>query len=224
SLMKSPFAMMALAGTLVAPIALAQVPPPARSPQGAGTRASATTSAAPMSSAAGGTIRPLNNIPALTPSGSAPPSTASAKKDPRVFEASTALPSPTLPDQMPAPTIALPNDPIEPFLLTRQAGPFMVMARTFKGPDAERWALALVLELRNEHHLPAYIMRTRDYPMRSNMRDLPPTADRGLLAPQVAEPEKSRTHDEAVVLVGDEKTVEGAAALLKSVKKIKPKC
>src|SRR5258706_13780286 len=97
-------------------------------------------------------------------------------------------------------TIALPQEPIEPYLLTRDAGPFMVMAKTFRGPDAERWALALVLELQIEHHLPAYILRTRDFPMRSNIRNVPPTAIPEIRKPFVLEPEKSRTHDEAVVL------------------------
>ena len=40
--------------------------------------------------------------------------------------------------------LPLPNDPIEPYLLTKDNGPFMVMAKSFRGPDAERFALALV--------------------------------------------------------------------------------
>jgi hypothetical protein len=120
--------------------------------------------------------------------------------------------------------MVLPNDPIEPFLLTRDAGPFMVMAKTFRGPDAERWALALVLELQNEYHLPAYILRTRDFPMRSNIRDVPPTAYQAVRKPYLAEPEKSRTHDEAVVLVGNEKTLKDSEILLHKVKKIRPRC
>ena len=59
----------------------------------------------------------------------------------------TLLNAPTIPDQNAAPGFALPSDPIEPYLLTRNAGPFMVLAKTFRGPEAERWALALVLVL-----------------------------------------------------------------------------
>ena len=40
----------------------------------------------------------------------------------------------------------------------------MVLARVFRGVDAERMALALVKELRTEHNLPAYILRTKDFP------------------------------------------------------------
>jgi hypothetical protein len=224
--------MMALAGALAAPIALAQVPTPS------------------PSKTAGG-IRPVSNVPPLTPTAPTPTPTQAtppsgnkvtgnqagplsngggseksepAKKDGRLFEASTSLPAPTIPDQVPSAAIALPSDPIEPFLLTRQNGPFMVMAKTFRGPDAERWALALVLELRNEYHLPAYILRSRDFPMRSNIRTVPPTALRAQQQADIGLPEKTRTYDEAVVLVGDEKTLKGSEELLHTVKKIKPKC
>ena len=105
------------------------------------------------------------------------------RTDNRVYETSSALPAPVIPDANQRRRCALPNDPIEPYLLTRDAGPFMVMAKTFRGPDAERWALALVLELQNEYHLPAYILRTRDFPMRSNIRDVPPTAIRQIRKP-----------------------------------------
>jgi hypothetical protein len=222
--------MMALAGTLAAPIALAQVP-------------------APSPKNATGGLRPVGSVPPLTPTSpsmtqASPPTgnnvvgrqpaltngglfekpDTTPKRDTRVYEASTSLPAPTIPDPAQAPTIELPSDPIEPFLLTRQAGPFMVMAKTFRGPDAERWALALVLELRNDHGMPAYILRSRDFPMRSNIRNIPPTAVRAQQQPHVGLPEKVRTYDEAVVLVGDEKTLHDSELLLHKVKKIKPKC
>jgi hypothetical protein len=172
----------------------------------------------------------MTSVPPLGPAGTAPaanpgtPGSPSASNDAKVYEASTALPAPVIPDGNQQPAFALPTDPIEPFLLTRDAGPFMVMAKTFRGPDAERWALALVLELRNEHKLPAYILRTRDFPMRSNIRDVPPTAINEIRKSYITEPEKSRTHDEAVVLVGNEKTLKDSEILLWKVKKIKPKC
>ena len=128
------------------------------------------------------------------------------------------------PDQLKPATIALPNDPIGPYLLTRDAGPFMVMAKTFRGPDAERMALALVLELRREYGLPAYIMRTKDFPMRSMIRNVPPTAPNAQRKAELTAPEKVRNYDEAAVLVGNEKTLKGSEDLWKKVRKIKPKC
>jgi hypothetical protein len=121
-------------------------------------------------------------------------------------------------------TAVLPDDPIEPYLLTKQNGPFMVLAKTFRGPDAERMALALTQELRRDFHLPAYILRTKDFPMKSMIRGVPPTAPRDQMVAKIKMPERVRTVDEAAVLVGDEKTLEGSEKLLHQVKKLKPKC
>jgi hypothetical protein len=118
----------------------------------------------------------------------------------------------------------LPNDPIEPYLLTRDDGPFMVTAKTFKGVDAERYALALVLELRNDFGLPAFILRTKDFPMRTVMRNVPPLSPSYVRKPQLSDPERKRSEDEAAVLVGNEKTLADSVKLLARVKKIKPKC
>lgn len=128
------------------------------------------------------------------------------------------------PDQITAPTIALPDDPVEPYLLTKDVGPFMVLAKTFRGPEAERFALALVLELRNEHQLPAYILRLKDYPRNSLVRNLPPTAPGGIDRPRLNPIERVRTIDEAAVLVGNEKSIRAQELLLKQVKKIHPHC
>src|SRR5208282_4839605 len=44
----------------------------------------------------------------------------------RVFPNSSTLPEPTPADELKAPTMELPNDPIEPWLLKKENGPFMV--------------------------------------------------------------------------------------------------
>jgi hypothetical protein len=152
------------------------------------------------------------------------PADAPSKVDQKVFPAGMALPAPTPIDQLKAPTMVLPNDPIEPWLLTKDVGPFLVIAKTFRGPEAERYALALAKELRSDWGLPAHILRTKDFPMRSNIRNVPPTAPAYLKASQLTQPEKTRNYDEAAVLVGDEKTLDDSEALLKRVKKIRPKC
>ncbi len=100
----------------------------------------------------------------------------------------------------------------------------MVMAKTFRGPEAERYALALALELRNDYGLPAYILRKKDFPLGSMIRNVPPTAPTVVKQPHLTEPEKVRSYDEATVLVGNEKTLEGSLALLPKVQKIHPKC
>jgi hypothetical protein len=158
----------------------------------------------------------------------AQPPTASpldaAKTDGKVIKADSEVPAPTDPSQLQPGTLVVPNDPIEPWLLTKEAGPFMVTARIFRGPEAERYALALAMELKKDYGLPAYIMRTKDFPMRSFVRGIPPNAPPYMNKSQLSEPEKTRTHDEAAVLVGNEKTLQDSLTLLNKVKHIKPKC
>ncbi len=148
---------------------------------------------------------------------------ASRTKDPKVRKAENG-PELTPADNLKAPSIELPNEPIEPYLLTKDVGPFMVLARTFRGPDSERMALALVKELRNDFGLPAFILRTKDYPGKSLIRGAPPTAGSEVMKTNIRMPEKIRTMDEASVLVGNEKTLAGSEKLLKYVKTLDPKC
>lgn len=164
-------------------------------------------------------------VPAASPfAGQGIGAASSEKADPKVFPASSVLPTPTPPDQLKPATIALPNDAIEPWLLTKNAGPFMVLARTFRGPEAERYALALAIELKRDYGLPAYILRTKDFPNRSNIRNVPPTADAFMAKARLTDPEKTRTYDEAAVLVGNEQTLDASEKLLQKVRKIKPVC
>jgi hypothetical protein len=150
--------------------------------------------------------------------------TAFAPTDNRVIKANAATPALTPANDLRPPTVALPSEPIEPYLLSKENGPFMVLARTFRGVDAERMALALVKELRNDYNLPAYILRTKDFPGKSMIRGVPPTVPSKVMAPDVKMPEKIRTFDEAAVLVGNEKTTAASEKLWREVKKIKPKC
>jgi hypothetical protein len=127
-------------------------------------------------------------------------------------------------DELKPMAAALPDDPLEPYLLTKANGPFMVLTQVFRGPEAERMALALCKELREDYKLPAYILRTKDFPMRSYIRGTPVQAPSETMKSAIKQPERIRTLDEAAVLVGDEKTEQGTEYLLKEVRKIRPKC
>jgi hypothetical protein len=197
--MKSPIAALALFGTLAASPAWAQSDAPA--PRGSQPRSPLFSSRT-----AGAT-----QVPGADGAG-------------RVFPNAMSLPEPTPAAELKPPTIELPNEPIEPWLLTKEAGPFMVLAKTFRGPDSEKMALALAKELRQKYGLPAYILRSKDFPGKSNIRGIPPTADPAVVQANVSVPEKYRTYDEAAVLVGNERTEKDAAVLLHKVKKIKPDC
>jgi hypothetical protein len=141
-----------------------------------------------------------------------------------VIPATGSLPDLTPVHDLKPPAIALPNEPIEPYLLTKANGPFMVTARVFRGPDAQGMALVLVKELRNDFGLPAYILRKKDFPGGSMIRGVPPTVPSEVMAPNIKNPEKIRTVDEAIVLVGDAKTHADQEKLWREVKKLKPKC
>jgi hypothetical protein len=154
-----------------------------------------------------------------------PDSTAATPKtDRQVFPSASVLPEPVKPDQIEPPTIALPDEPIEPYLLTKDAGPFMVCAFTFRGPEAAKYAQVLCMELRRDYHLPAWIFYKRIQPGGSNIREVPPTAIEQVKAGQVTPPAKYRIYDEAAVLVGNCKTLKESVELLHQVKKLHPKC
>ncbi len=137
------------------------------------------------------------------------------------------VPANRVPDLVPADQLGevktvLPTEPIEPYLLTKENGPFMVLAHTFRGPNADKYAQALAMELRRDYGLKAYVCRIRDIPMHSNVFGIPPTAPSGVSQPNVQFPEKVRTTDEAGVFVGDCKTIDESGKLWHQVKKIKP--
>ncbi len=231
--MKKTMAAMALFGCLAGGPAGAQVPgsgmagtprmpatsyPPATQGVGAG-RMPAT----PSPYAGTGTPGAAAGAPAAAAPGAAPtPAPGAAGR--REFDINSPLPGPTPDDQLKPVSIALPDDPLEPYLLTKQNGPFMVLAKVFRGPDSERMALALCKELRQDYKLPAYILRSKEWPMKSNIRGVPVQAPSMTTRAAIKQPEQIRIHDEAAVLVGDEKTLQASELLLHKVKKIKPRC
>ncbi len=147
---------------------------------------------------------------------------ASAPSDTPVFRTGQEMPAPASMEELGQPTIALPTEPIESYLLQRNNGPFMVLAYTFRGPDAAKYAQALVMELRGKHRLPAYVWYLRIQPGHSNIRNVPPTAARDVQGSEkVQGAETYRSYDEAAVLVGDCKTIDESEDLLHKVKKVR---
>jgi hypothetical protein len=158
-----------------------------------------------------GTTSPGTATPEAPVSGGAG-STSIASGVKKAVAARSVRPGSTTPAEKPkaAPDVKPPDEPIEAYLLSKENGPFMVMAMVFRGPEAEKMALALCKELRHDSGLPAYILRTKDFPRPGNAVANPPGA--------------VRHHEEVAVLVGDEKTKEATEVLLKKVKTLQPKC
>ena len=121
-----------------------------------------------------------------------------------------------------APVVGLPSEPIEPFLLTKENGPFMVLAHTFRGPLATKYAQMLAIELRQVYRLPAYIYYLKMAPGHSNIRDVQPTADDSVRTGIIRDKPKLRMYDEAAVLIGNCRTIAEANKLWRDVKKIRP--
>lgn len=152
------------------------------------------------------------------------PESAPQTKDDAAVKKTIQLPPEPIPlENLGDPSIVLPDGPIDEYLLTKQQGPFMVCAHTFRGPEATRYAHALVLELRNSFQLPAYIFHLKIQPGGSNIHNVQPTAPNHIPNGEVAPPEKYRVFDEAAVLVGNSPTLDDAEKVLHRVKKLKPK-
>jgi hypothetical protein len=170
-----------------------------------------------------GAPTPAQTNTTITPPATSPPAAGTAG-DSNVKPSGFVVPSPVNNDDQAPPNVKLPAEPIEPYLLTQENGPFMVNAHAFKGPCADKYAQMLAMELRSQFGLPAYVLRPKDFPLRSNIRGVPPTANRGINRPLPGLPELARIKDEALVLVGNEKTLADSKKLLNHVKRLRPAC
>jgi hypothetical protein len=113
-------------------------------------------------------------------------------------------------------------DPSKKYWLTEDQGPWMIMATSFAGPGAEEQAHELVMELRKEFKLEAYMhKRTFDYSE--------PVYGRGVNkfgGPKRMRYQSSTKFDEIAVVVGSFESVDtpGAQEDLQKVKTARPTC
>lgn len=196
-----------------APPAPRNVTPPATAPAGGAARGATPPS-----------FLPTPPSQARSGSTAAAKTEAGAKADGDVKKADQMPPVPIPLEELAAPAMALPEEPLEPYLLRKENGPFMVTARVFRGPDATKFALALTKELRGTFHLPAYIFFLKIQPGGSNIRNVQPTSPREIPIGMIGKPEEYRIYDEAAVLVGNCKTIDEAEKLMHKVKGLHPEC
>lgn len=113
-------------------------------------------------------------------------------------------------------------DPNSSYPVAQTNGPWMIMATTFHGEDAETKAQALVYELRSKYKLPAYTYsKTFDFTK--------PERGRGLDRygkPKQMRYQEAKVVKEVAVLVGDYDTIDDPAAekTLKKIKSLTPAC
>lgn len=150
--------------------------------------------------------------------------TSRSNADERVITAGQDIPEPQAADQIQPAQIQLPTEPINAYLLPREAGPFMINAQAFSGPQSSQFAQLLAMELRRDYRVPAYVYNTKMKPGNSNIRGIPPTTAADGSVSGLTGKERERIPDEAIVLVGNCKSQDEAESLLKQVRKIQPKC
>jgi len=111
-----------------------------------------------------------------------------------------------------------PPQPTTPFPVVPEAGPWMICAATYFGPDAPELARQVALELRNRHRLDAYIFNHADNERLRMRQELEQLRQR---YPGV--PWRRRTvrlPEQCAVLVGGYKDFDDASASLKKVKNL----
>lgn len=113
-------------------------------------------------------------------------------------------------------------DPDKRYELREDSGPWLIFAASFAGDGAAREAQQLVLELRQQYKLPAY-MHAKSFDFTEKMNGIGINPDR---TPKRMKYDKEGVVDEYAVLVGDFESVNDPA-LQKTLKKLKlanPEC
>jgi hypothetical protein len=114
-------------------------------------------------------------------------------------------------------------DPAKPYALAESNGPWMIMCTTFHGEDAEQKAHKLVLELRSQYKLSAFMHKqSYDYKQRG-LQGIGLNPDGTPKSMTYARQEK---FDEIAVLVGDFRSVDDPEGrkTLKMLKSAEPEC
>jgi hypothetical protein len=111
-------------------------------------------------------------------------------------------------------------DPNKEYVITPEAGPWMIRAAVYVGEEARQKAHELILEIRSRYNLPAYVMnygeeerRKRQMEMEELRKKFP---DRHIPL------RTTRIQDQCAVLVGGYKTMDEARSALKGIKQLKP--
>jgi hypothetical protein len=120
------------------------------------------------------------------------------------------------PPGSPVPAGAAEPAPLYP--ITPEAGPWMIIAASYEGPEALELARQLVLEIRNRHHLPAYIFNYADAERKRQREDLERLQK---LNPDIQTRRRTiRVPEQCAVLIGGYPDVDRASDALKKVRSL----
>jgi hypothetical protein len=119
------------------------------------------------------------------------------------------------------------TDPNKSYAITPEAGPWMICATYYVGPDASKLAHELVMEIRSRHHLPAFVFnrgdeerRKHEEERRRRLEELKRLQEQyGDVKLPVRAP---RVEEQCAVLIGGYKDMDAASKALEKVKKLPP--
>jgi len=119
-------------------------------------------------------------------------------------------------------------DPNKEYNVTSEAGPWMICAASYMGEQAPKLAHALVLELRSQYDLPAFVYNRGDVERRKMQEDLDKQRrereealrQQGIQPGMPLPVRKVRIEDQCAVLVGGYKDLDAAHSALEKFKKL----
>jgi hypothetical protein len=119
-------------------------------------------------------------------------------------------------------------DPQKEYNVTPEVGPWMVCAASYMGETAPKMAHALVLELRRDYDLPAFVFnhgaeerkKIEEELQNQRRRQEELLRQQGLHPDQPLRPRGVRIQDQCAVLIGGYKDMETARAALDKIKKL----
>jgi hypothetical protein len=111
-------------------------------------------------------------------------------------------------------------DPNKDYVITSDAGPYVICATSFMGPHAPALAKQLVYELRRRDHLPAFVFNHADEERKQINEEFERLRKE---RPEFAtRPRRVRIEEQCAVLIGGYKDFDSARAALPNIKRLPP--
>jgi hypothetical protein len=109
-------------------------------------------------------------------------------------------------------------DPNKDYPLTPQAGPWLICASTFVGPQSPMLAKEMVFEIRSRFKLPAYVFNKGDEDRQKQREELRKLHEQ--FKDDTSRLRTTRIEDQCAVLIGGWKDMDSASKALKDIKKL----
>jgi hypothetical protein len=112
-------------------------------------------------------------------------------------------------------------DPNKEYLITKDAGPWLVRAAVFVGPEAASLAHEMVLEIRSRYNAPAYVFNYGEQ-QRKEQRARLEEARKQMTGDYKVPLRVTRIEDQCAVLVGGYKDLDTASRAMREIKRWQP--